>query len=56
MKVPVVLTTVRFDIDAAGRLKVSVDGQLHAGDQVLFATTSAPSSTRSLRTSAPLFA
>ena len=35
MKVPVVLTTVRFDIDNAGRLEVSVDGQPHADDRRL---------------------
>jgi hypothetical protein len=35
MKVPVVLTTVRFDIDTEGRLKVSVDGQPHVGDRTL---------------------
>jgi hypothetical protein len=35
MKVPVVLTTVRFDIDTGGRLKVSVDGQPYAGDRTL---------------------
>lgn len=35
MKVPVVLATVRFDIDNAGRLEVSVDGQPHADDRRL---------------------
>jgi hypothetical protein len=35
MKVPVVLTTVRFDIDTEGRLKVSVDGQPHAEERAL---------------------
>jgi hypothetical protein len=35
MKVPVVLTTVRFDIDTEGRLEVSVDGQPHAEDRRL---------------------
>ena len=35
MKVPVVLTTVRFDIDTEGRLGVSVDGQPHADDRSL---------------------
>jgi hypothetical protein len=35
MKVPGVLTTVRFDVDTEGRLKVSVDGQPHAGDRAL---------------------
>ena len=35
MKVPVVLTTVRFDIDTDGQLEVNVDGQPHAGDRTL---------------------
>ena len=35
MKVPVVLTIVRFDIDTDGRLEVSVDGQPHAEDRRL---------------------
>ena len=35
MKVPVVLTTVRFDINTEGGLKVSVDGQPHAEDRRL---------------------
>lgn len=35
MKTPVVLTTVRFDIDTAGWLQVSVDGQPHADDRSL---------------------
>ncbi|UMG92206.1 hypothetical protein [Nocardioides sp. TF02-7] len=29
MKIPIVLPTVRFDIDTEGRLEVSVDGQPH---------------------------
>lgn len=35
MKVPVVLTTVRFDVGTDGRLKVSVDGQPYARDRNL---------------------
>lgn len=35
MKVPVVLTTVRFDVGTDGRLRVSVDGQSHAEDRTL---------------------
>lgn len=35
MKVPVVLTIVRIDIDTDGRLEVSVDGQPHAEDRRL---------------------
>lgn len=35
MKVPVVFTTVRFDIGAGGRLRVSVDGQPYADDRSL---------------------
>jgi hypothetical protein len=35
MKVPVVLTTVRFDVDTEGRLEVSVGGQPHAEDRTL---------------------
>lgn len=35
MKIPVVLTTVRFDIDTEGRVRVSVDGQQYAGGQEL---------------------
>lgn len=35
MKIPVVLATVRFDIDAEGRLTVSVDGHSHASDRTL---------------------
>lgn len=35
MKVPVVLPTVRFDIDTDGRLEVSVDGQPHVEDRPL---------------------
>lgn len=35
MKVPVVLTTVRFDIDTEGRLEISIDGQPHAEDRKL---------------------
>ena len=35
MKVPVVLTTVRFDINAEGGLEVSVDGQPHAENRRL---------------------
>ena len=35
MKIPVVLTTVRFDIDTEGRLEVSVDGQPYADDRAL---------------------
>lgn len=30
MKVPIVLPTVRFEVDTEGRLEVSVDGQPHA--------------------------
>jgi len=35
MKIPIVLPTVRFDIDTEGRLEVSVDGQPHAEDRRL---------------------
>lgn len=35
MKVPVVLTTVRFDVGTDGRLRVNVDGQSHAEDRTL---------------------
>ena len=35
MKVPVVLTTVRFNIHTEGWLEVSVDGQPHAADRAL---------------------
>jgi hypothetical protein len=35
MKVPVVLTTVRFEINTEGRLRVSVDGQSYAEDRTL---------------------
>jgi hypothetical protein len=35
MKVPVVLTTVIFDIGTEGWLEVSVDGQPHAADRAL---------------------
>jgi hypothetical protein len=35
VKVPVVLTTVRFEIDGGGQLRVSVDGQPYAGDRSL---------------------
>ena len=35
MKVPIVLPTVRFDIDTEGRLEISVDGQPHAEDRRL---------------------
>ncbi|GAB3488284.1 hypothetical protein [Flexivirga lutea] len=35
MKVPIVLPTVRFDIDTEGRLEVSVDSQPHAEDRRL---------------------
>lgn len=35
MKVPVVLTTVRFDIGDGGQLRVSVDGQPYANDRPL---------------------
>jgi hypothetical protein len=35
MKVPVVLSTVRFDVGTDGRLKVSVDGQPYASDRNL---------------------
>jgi hypothetical protein len=35
MKVPVVLTTVRFNVDTEGRLEVSIDGQPHAEDRRL---------------------
>jgi hypothetical protein len=35
MKVPVVLTTVRFDVGAEGRLRVSVDGRSCADDRTL---------------------
>ena len=35
MKVPIVLPTVRFDVDAEGRLEASVDGQPHAEDRRL---------------------
>jgi len=35
MKVPVVLTTVCFDIDTEGRLEASIDGQPHAEDRTL---------------------
>ncbi|WP_284536931.1 hypothetical protein [Nocardioides sp. T2.26MG-1] len=35
MKIPIVLPTVRFDIDTEGRLEVSVDGQPRAGDRTL---------------------
>lgn len=35
MKVPVVLSTVRFEVDAEGRLKVNVDGQPYAEDRRL---------------------
>ena len=35
MKVPVVLTTVRFDVGTDGRLRVSVDGQPYASDRSL---------------------
>lgn len=36
MKIPVILTTVRFDIGDNGRLEVTVDGQPHAEDRRLF--------------------
>lgn len=35
MKIPIVLPTVRFDIDTDGRLEVSVDGQPHVEDRPL---------------------
>jgi hypothetical protein len=35
VKVPVVLTTVRFDIGDGGQLRVSVDGQPYADDRSL---------------------
>ncbi|MFC5731672.1 MULTISPECIES: hypothetical protein [Nocardioides] len=35
MKVPVVLTTVRFNIDTEGRLEVRINGQPHAEDRTL---------------------
>lgn len=35
MKIPIVLPTVRFDIDTEGRLDVKVDGQPHASDRTL---------------------
>lgn len=35
MKIPIVLPTVRFDIDTEGRLKVSVDGQPQAEARAL---------------------
>lgn len=35
MKIPVVLTTVRFDIATSGRVTVSVDGQSYAEDRTL---------------------
>lgn len=35
MKTPVVLTTVRFDVDTNGRLEVTVDGQPCAEDRML---------------------
>ncbi|KRF34432.1 hypothetical protein [Nocardioides sp. Soil805] len=35
MKVPVVLATVRFDVDSDGRLEISIDGQPHAEDRRL---------------------
>lgn len=35
MRIPVVLTTVRCDIDTEGRLEVSIDGQPHAEDRKL---------------------
>jgi|LULK01.1.fsa_nt_gb hypothetical protein len=35
MKIPIVLPTVRFDIDTEGRLGVSVDGESHAKDRRL---------------------
>lgn len=35
MKIPVVLRTVRFDVDAAGGLSVSIDGQPYADDRSL---------------------
>jgi hypothetical protein len=35
MNPPIVLPTVRFDIDIEGRLEVSVDGQPHASDRTL---------------------
>jgi hypothetical protein len=35
MKVPIVLPTVRFEVDTEGRLEVSVDSQPHAEDRRL---------------------